>query len=149
MTAMRRSRGPPSPRRGVSGALSTQEGFTLVEALAALTVVGAVLVTTLAAVGADVRSSRAVEQAQEMAAAARTALQRVEQRPRDDLLDREDGWTSLGAPLDGYRWRAEASPVRGRPGLLDVQVTVRGPDGGRESMSTLLFRSPPDEDEGP
>lgn len=149
MTAMRRSRGPPVLRLGLSGAPSTQEGFTLVEALAALTVVGAVLVTALAAVGADVRSSRAVEQTQETAAAARIALQRVEQRPRADLLDREDGWSSVGAPLDGYRWRAEASTMRGRPGLLDVQVTVRGLDDGRESITTLLFRSPPDGDEGP
>lgn len=149
MTAVRRSRGPPSPRPGGSVPRPARGGFTLVEALAALTVVGAVLVTALAAVGADVRASHEVERAQERAAAAQTALQRVEGRSRAELLDPGDGWRSLDAPLDGYRWRAEASPVRRWPGLLEVTVAVRGPDGGRESITTRLFRAPPDEDEGP
>lgn len=130
---------PSGIRVGAGG----RDGFTLVEAVAALTIVGAVLVTGLAAVGADVRASRDVVEARRMAAAAGTALERVALRSRRTLLADPGAWHRLAPPLEDHRWRVRASPAADRPHLLRVTLTVRSAAGGRESLTTLLFRPAP------
>lgn len=120
-----------------------RRGFTLVEALAALTVTGAVLVTALAAVGADVRAGRAVVEAQEAAAAMETALERAALRSRAGLLRGAATWRSLPPPLDDRRWRYRARPLPSSPGVIQVVVEVRDREGGTETVATRLFRPRP------
>lgn len=128
----------------MKAAPGTPRGFTLVEAVAALTVVGAVLVTALAAVAGDVRAGRAAVEAQRVSAAAATALERVAHRSRRELLEDQGVWRRLAPPLDDLRWRFRVASSPRSPDLLRVSLRVRGTAGSaRESVATLLFRPAP------
>jgi general secretion pathway protein I len=131
------SRAMPSERR-------CSAGFTLIEALVALTVVA----TSLAAIGAlmatSVRGVRSLEQHVALVETARTVAANL---PRRDEL----GAGFTGAAM-GYRWRVETSVLSTETGPAAnqatwlpqvVAVTVRSPSGATLQIDTVrLVRRP-------
>lgn len=116
-------------------------GFTLIEVVAALTIVGAVLVTLIAAVGGDLRASQRVRDSQQITAATELILERLRLRSREELRKADDRWRRLAPPPEHYRWRADISKVVAEPGLLEVTLHVQRVEGDEEIiLVTRVFR---------
>lgn len=116
-----------------------RSGFTLIEVLAALTILGLVLIALLGSVGADLRARRVAADTRALVAAGEFVLERISMLERQELDAAAGGWHELRPPLADYRWRLESAPVAGQPELVHVVVTVRGPETTAE-MATRLFR---------
>lgn len=116
-------------------------GFTLLEAIIAVTIVGLAAVAVLSSFGATLRTATRARHALEAEALAGQRLARAALLDRDELLHLPD--TLAGgrfvAPFDEYAFTTSATEVRGEPGLFDVAVTVTWPDG-RYALPTRLYR---------
>lgn len=118
-------------------------GFTLIEAAAALSILGIVVVGWLAAVAGEVSSLTRASEAVTAASLARDRMTAIR-------LLRPAGVTrvpdSLRAgrfppPLDAYAWEAESRPSAVDPVLMDVRVTVRWV-GGEEVLDGRIRVAP-------
>lgn len=105
----------------------TTRGFTLLEVLVAMLIVGLVSISTLAAVGAASRAS-------DRAAVAILASELAEERlaslltlPYAALTDSADGAERGIAGMPGWRWSALVTPEGN--GLLTLSVHVAGERG--------------------
>jgi prepilin-type N-terminal cleavage/methylation domain-containing protein len=122
-------------------ASSRQEGYTLLEVVAALVVIGIALAGALGAAAADLRASRRAADAVEAAALAEDLLARMELLSADELAALGVGMVNrFEAPMDRFQWRADVAAVNGEPGLIEVRVSVRGPEVSVE-VSTRVARS--------
>ncbi len=121
---------------------SRERGFSLVEAMVTLVIVGLVLVGAISAAAADLRASR-----KSIAVAEASAL-------AEDLLFRTpflrwDSLTGFGtqregrfpAPMDRYSWRIDTEPSVQEPGLVEATATVAW-NGGEVTASTRFGPSP-------
>lgn len=122
-----------------SGEADPRSGFTLIEAAAAMAIVGVVVVAWMAAVAAQISSvSRASETltaaalAQDRLSAVRLWLPEGEGRLPDSLRSGR-----FDAPLEAFAWTAEVEPTTRERSLRDVAVTVRWSDG-RETLRTRI-----------
>jgi type II secretion system protein I len=114
-----------------------ERGFTLLEALVALTIVGMASITVLGAFSTEVRTAdRAIRSAEAAAVAQeRLAHVRVAQREVFRLLP-----DSLRRGTDGeYAWSVSAERSRSIEGLVDVEVQVSW-DAGALSVASELYR---------
>lgn len=105
----------------------TTRGFTLLEVLVAMLIVGLVSISTLAALGAASRAS-------ERAAVAIVASELAEERltslltlPGTTLADSADGVERDITGMPGWRWSALVAPDGN--GLVTLSVHVAGEDG--------------------
>lgn len=112
----------------------TTRGFTLLEVLVAMLIVGLVSISTLAAVGAAARAS-------ERAAMAIVASELAEQRlmslltlPDATLADSADGVERDITGMPGWRWSALVAPEGN--GLVTLGVHVAG-EGGEARRRVL------------
>lgn len=121
-------------------AASQREGFTLVEAVAALVVVGLGATAALAAVGSTLRTDGRVEHALAAEALGVQRLATLRLLPREQLLRLPDSLArgAFAAPLDEYHWRASSTMVPDAPDLFTVAVVVEW-DGGRRALETRHF----------
>lgn len=107
-------------------------GFTLIEALVALAILGVALAAVLRAYGAGFRSA-------ERAEAATHALLLAESKLAEAAATLREPSDQRGVE-GAYAWRviAQPYPVEGveRP-LLRLEVRVAGPDGGEARLATL------------
>lgn len=120
---------------------SRQRGFSLLEVVVALVVVGLTLAGALGAAAADIRASRKVADALEAAALADAVLARIELMSATELAElgaNEAG--RFGAPMERYHWRADVRPVSGELDLMEVHVSISWAGGSLE-VSTRLARS--------
>lgn len=117
----------------------SRSGFTLIEVLAALTILGLVLIALLGSMGADLRTRRVAADTRALVAAGEFVLERISMLERQELDAAAGRWHELGPPLADYRWSLENAPVAGRPELVHVVVRVRGPETTAE-VATRLFR---------
>src|SRR5690606_31459125 len=111
---------------------SRQRGFSLLEVVVALVVVGLTLAGALGAAAADIRASRKVADA---------VLARIELMSATELAElgaNEAG--RFGAPMERYHWRADVRPVSGELDLMEVHVSISWAGGSLE-VSTRLARS--------
>jgi len=120
-----------------------RRGVSLLEAIAALAIVGATSAGILATTGAGVRAAERARRAHEAAALAEETLSRIALAPDDALRVLPDslGTGEYPAPFDEYAWRADVQPDAQLPGLFSVLVTVQW-DGGTQSITTALYRRP-------
>lgn len=114
--------------RSTRSMASGLRGFTLLEVMIALVIVGGVGLGMVAAVASDARASfkaaaelealaiaeEVLAQIETMSADQRTAVFGAEPRP-------------LLPPWDRFTWHAQRTDVPGQPGLVDVAVVVTGP----------------------
>ncbi|MGH7562778.1 MAG: PulJ/GspJ family protein [Gemmatimonadales bacterium] len=123
----------------------TPEGFTLLEVVVALGLVGSVAVASLSALdqhfrltrrGADVATATALA-TDRLDALRREAMRRTTRLP-DSLRNGR-----FAKPLDRYSWEAELRPVSDRRGLVDIAVTVRWEDGSYPLASRVYVRPRP------
>lgn len=117
-------------------------GFTLIEVVAALAVVGLLLAGSLGAAAADARASRKAADVTEASALAEDLLFRTPFLRWDSLTAfGTQGEGRFAAPLERYRWSIETAPVPGEPELVEATVVVSW-EGGAYTASTRYGPSP-------
>jgi prepilin-type N-terminal cleavage/methylation domain-containing protein len=122
----------------------TRSGFSLLEAVIALAIVGVTSVAALAAAGAELRATQLARRAVEAEALATDRLAAIGILTAEELRQMPDSIASgrFEPPFDAYRWRVDSEQTLGEEGLTDVTVTVEWPSGLYE-MRTKLYRRPP------
>jgi hypothetical protein len=136
--------------RGGRVVIRSEGGFTLLEAVVAVTIVGLAAVSSLAAFGAELRAGGRAQRALELEALADEALARIRLLPVASLVSLPDSLRSgyFAPPFETYHWMSLVSPVIGEPGLYDVSIVVRGSDDApigapaapTRQISTRLYR---------
>ena len=129
-----------SPRRAGARA---RRGVSLLEAVAALAIVGATSASVLAVTGAGVRTAERARRALEATALAQEALARITLLSEASLRALPDsvGAGTFATPFDEYAWQAAVRPDATIPGLYRVEVAVTW-DGGTQPLNTALYRRP-------
>jgi len=98
----------------------TRRGITLLEAVAAIAIVGMTAVGALEAVGGGMRTAERAKRAIEVEALATSRLEVMNLLTDQELQSLpdsiEDG--KFAAPLDEYTWKATSAPVSDQAGLL-------------------------------
>ena len=104
-------------------------GFTLLEVMVALLIVGAVGLGMVASVAADSRAACKSASELEALTIAEEILAQINTMADSERSVALAGTaTRLPPPSHGYSWRIESRAVAGEPGLLDVAVFVTGPE---------------------
>src|SRR4051812_38373301 len=102
------------------------KGFSLLEAVVALAIVGMAAGAALGAFGAELRASGQAAHSLEAEALAQSRmasirlLQRGELEPLTDSLRRG----RFSSPFEDYQWEAKSEDVRSRDDLFQVTVAV-------------------------
>ena len=106
-------------------------GFTLLEAVVSLAIVGTVSIGALEAYAVEARAAARARESAPAAALARERLARLERLDAHLLLTLPES-LSRGAFSAGpisYEWAAAVRAVAGEPDLYELVVDVRWPDG--------------------
>ncbi|HEX2091659.1 MAG TPA: type II secretion system protein [Longimicrobiaceae bacterium] len=119
-------------------------GFTLLEAVVALAILGLASVAALSALAAELRSAERAQRALEAAALAQDRLAALELLSVEDLSPLPDSLRRgrFGAPFTAYAWEAAVREVPGDQGLVDAAVRVEW-EGGAYPLHALLYRPRP------
>jgi type II secretory pathway pseudopilin PulG len=120
-----------------------RRGFSLFEAVAAITIVGLTAVAALEAVGAEVRTAERSRRAIEAAALATERLDAMTLLTDAALVTLPDTVSrgKFDPPLDNYTWETTSTPVNTEQGLYDVRLTVKWSNGSY-LLRTYLYRRP-------
>lgn len=118
-----------------------RSGFTLLEAMIAVMIVGLAAVAVLSSFGTTLRTATRARQGLEAEALASQRLARAALLEREQLVHLPDSVARgrFDAPFASYQWKTVASEVRGERGLFDVAVEISWPDG-RYSLPTRVYR---------
>ena len=124
-------------------------GFTLLEAVFALLVLGMMSLAILGMMSTGLRTAEGSNRSLEAAALAEDRLTRARLFV-GEITGLPDSLRAgrFPAPLSGYRWTAATRPVRGERDLHEVSVEVTW-DGGAFSLATRVYRPTPTSDSGP
>ncbi|MBI3567535.1 MAG: prepilin-type N-terminal cleavage/methylation domain-containing protein [Gemmatimonadetes bacterium] len=118
-------------------------GFTLLEAVVAMAIVGTVSIGALGALAAESRAAARARDTAPAAALARERVARLELVSRHTLAFLPDslshGEAAAGTQL--YKWVATAKPVSQEHDLFDVAVEVQWA-GGAFTLRTRTWRPP-------
>jgi prepilin-type N-terminal cleavage/methylation domain-containing protein len=117
--------------------LRSRTGFTLLEAVIALAIIGAAVVGVLGAFGGDVRAADRSRTALTVSTLARSRLARLEIATATELAALPDSLAhgAFDAPFADYQWKANSRAVPGEQDLYDLRVTVLWNDGQSELRS--------------
>lgn len=133
-----RSRSIPGPVRRASA--GSEGGFTLLEVIVAIVVLGVAVAATNHSVGLGLRAQGAVRGHLEAVALAETRMNELILLPRDSLpgyrVPREGGFAP---PHEEFRWQALVRPDSASPRLVRAAVRVEWP-GGSYSLETAVYR---------
>lgn len=123
------------------GRAADRKGFSLLEAVVALAIVGVASVAMLATVGAELRAAGRIRGALESQALAESRLASVRLLAREELEPLVDSLRRgrFTAPFASYRWEASSRRVTGQRDLFEVTVAVLSDDGEYE-LNTRLYR---------
>ena len=119
-------------------------GFTILEAVIALAIVGLAGVAALEALGGELRAADRAAEAYTASALAQDRLAAVALlaprgfSPLADSLARG----TFASPFSAYRWTATAQPVLGERELYEVTVSITGARTDY-SVTTRLYRPVP------
>ena len=121
----------------------SRRGITLLEAVAAIAIVGMTAVGALEAVGGDMRTAERARRAIEVEALATSRLELMNLLTDQELQSLPDSIQDgkFAAPLDEYTWKATSAPVSDQAGLYSVHVTVGWTNGSYE-LKTYMYRTP-------
>jgi type II secretory pathway pseudopilin PulG len=119
-------------------------GFSLMEAVAAVAIVGMTSVAALEAVGGDMRTAARSKRAIEAEALATSKLQFLDLMSDRELQSLPDSVSSgkFDAPLNEYEWKTTSTPLTDQAGVYDVRVTVTWPNGAY-MLKSYQYRVPP------
>jgi prepilin-type N-terminal cleavage/methylation domain-containing protein len=123
--------------------MHARSGFSLLEAVVALAIVGVTAVGALGAVGAELRAADDARTALEAEALAVHRMKTIEMLTAEQLQRVPDSLArgSFDPPFERYRWTVATDPVLGEEGLTEVSVIVEWKTGSFP-LRTLLFRRP-------
>ena len=124
--------------------LSSRAGFSLLEAVAAIAIVGITSVSALEAVGSNMRTAEKSRRALEAEALATSRLDFMDLLTDRELQALPDTVESgkFDKPLDEYSWKTTSAPVSEQAGVYDVRITVDWPTGSY-TLRTYQYRRPP------
>ena len=124
--------------------MRARSGFSLLEAVVALAIVGVTAVGALASVGAELRAADDARTTLEAEALAVYRMSTLEMLTADQLQRIPDSLArgTFDPPFERYRWTASSEPVMGEEGLSEVQLDIHW-KGGTFPLRTLLFRPSP------
>lgn len=119
-------------------------GFSLLEAVVALTVVGLTAVAVLGAFGSELRAAEKARTALEVEALAQDRLVAVRLLPAGELAPISDSVAhgTFEEPFSGYQWTTRVSSVSLDPGVYDVFIEVKG-ESIVYPLWTRIYRPPP------
>ena len=127
-----------------SSRLRARVGTSLLEAVAAVAIVGLTAVSALESVGGNMRTAEKAKRATEAEALATSRLDFM-----DLLNDRElqalPDTVETGKfppPLDEYSWKTTCTPLSEQAGVYDIGITVHWSTGSY-SVHTYAYRRPP------
>lgn len=121
----------------------TRKGFTLLEALIALVIVGTAAIAVLSAFGTELRAAGRARDALEATALGEQHLALIVLLPPADIAPLPDSMARgrFAAPFEAYSWTASAQESRDERDLFEVSVNVEW-DNGLHSRRTRLYRPP-------
>jgi prepilin-type N-terminal cleavage/methylation domain-containing protein len=124
--------------------MRARNGFSLLEAVVALAIVGVTAVGALASVGAELRAADDARTTLEAEALAVYRMSTLEMLTSEQLQRIPDSLArgTFEPPFERYRWTASSEPVLGEEGLSEVQLDIHWKDG-TFPLHTLLFRPSP------
>jgi type II secretory pathway pseudopilin PulG len=127
-----------------SSRVRNRAGISLLEAVAAIAIVGITSVSALEAVGSNMRTAEKARRALEAEALATSRLDFMDLLTDRELQALPDTVESgkFPKPLDEYSWKTTASPLAEQPGVYDVRITVEWPTGSYV-VRTYQYRRPP------
>jgi type II secretion system protein I len=124
--------------------MRVRRGFTILEAVVALAIVGIAAVAALATAGGELRAAARAEQALEVTALLqdRIAAARLGMRRSPLALPDSIRRGRFGGSLAGYEWESRVAPARaGDDRVAELRVTVRWSDGER-TVATRTYLPP-------
>lgn len=127
-------------RRRSASRLRSTDGFTLLESVVALLILGLALTPLLGSVTAGVRAQDRLEGSQEAVSLAEAKMAELALVPVDSIplyLEPRTGW--FPAPFGRYRWRALLRPEPQSPALVRGAVLVEWKNGSY-SLETFFHR---------
>lgn len=121
-----------------------RRGFTILEAVVALAIVGLAGVSALEAVGGELRAAERAADAYVASALAQDRLAAVGLLAARDFAHLPDSLRrgAFAPPFGGYRWTATAEPVVGERELYEVTVSIGG-DRPSYTLTTRMYRPVP------
>lgn len=116
-------------------------GFTLLEALVAVLIVGLAGVAAIETVGAELRTAARAKHALHATALAEFRMETIRVLAPGELGTLPDSVErgTFDPPFERYRWVAAVRPVAGERELYDAEVVVSW-TGGALPLSTRLYR---------
>jgi prepilin-type N-terminal cleavage/methylation domain-containing protein len=120
--------------------LVRRDGFTLLEAMVALLILGLALTPLLSAVTDGLRRQARLAEVNESVSLAEAKMAELALVPADSIaayVRPRSGW--FPAPFGGYRWRALLRPDPASPALVRGAVLVEW-RGGSYSLETIFHR---------
>ena len=121
--------------------LRKRRGFTVLEAVVALAIIGVTSVAVLGAFAGDLRTAHAARSALEASSLAQSRLARLEMATRRELTALPDSLAHGAVPEfgDRYAWSASATLLGAEPDLFELHVVVTWPEGST-ALTTRRFR---------
>jgi len=118
-------------------------GFTLLEALVAVVIIGLVSVSALASVSSQLRTADRARRMIEAEALAEDRLSVVLLLTGEQLQSLPDSVAHgrFTAPFGVYTWRVRSIPMPSENYVDEIHIVVEWPDGAY-TMSTCLYRPP-------
>ena len=121
-----------------------EAGFTILEAVIALAIVGLAGVAALEAVGGELRTADRATEAYTLAALAQDRLALVSLVAAKSMSPFPDSLTrgTFASPFERYRWTAKVEQISGRKELYDVTLTITS-DRRDYTLQTRFYRPIP------
>jgi type II secretory pathway pseudopilin PulG len=120
-----------------------RRGISLLEAVAAVAIVGMTAVGSLSAAASELRTAERARRALEAEALATARLDFMNLLYDADLQALPDSVAkgTFAKPLDEYAWTATSAAYSDQAGVYDVRVTIKWPEGSY-TEKTYLYRRP-------
>ncbi len=127
--------------------MRARRGVSLLEAVAALAIVGITAISALATVGAEMKTAERARRALVVEALATERQAFTGLLTDRDLLNVPDSVAKgqFDPPMDEYTWTTTSTPSTSYAGLYDVTVTINWTDGtipGSYATTASQYRRP-------
>jgi type II secretory pathway pseudopilin PulG len=120
-----------------------RRGITLLEAVAAIAIVGTTSVAALEAAGGEMRTAERARRAIEVEELATSRLEFMNLLTSTELQALPDSVSNgkFPAPFDQYTWITTSTPISDPNGLYDIRISVNW-SGGSYALRTYRYITP-------